>query len=222
MQSPANFDSLILDGLLIDWIRALKPYSVEALVVLGPAVTGSLRERWVHVVYPPRLVDAAVALAASEDFGYDWQSSDSPMVAWQTISRGAYGDLGRWRLLALGHGLQSVVRVEFALPRGRAFECFLFTPQAMHERAEAAALVWSTLNIWPKIKRVIAEVTCPLSRREKECLACAFDGLTASETSKTLQCSERTVTYHLANAMRKLQVGNKVQAIERACWYGVV
>ncbi len=222
MQSPANFDSLILDGLLMDWIRALKPYSVEALVVLGPAVTGAARERWVHAVYPPRLVDAAVALANSDDFGYEWQTSDSPMVAWQTISRGAYGDLGRWRLLALGHGLQSVVRVEFALPRGRAFECFLFTPQAMHERAEAAALVWSTLNIWPKIKRVIAEVTCPLSRREKECLALAFDGQTASETAKTLECSERTVTYHLANAMRKLQVDNKLQAIERACWYGVI
>jgi LuxR family transcriptional regulator, quorum-sensing system regulator SolR len=222
MQSPANFDSLILDGLLMDWIRALKPYAVEALVVLGPAVTGSMRERWVHAVYPPRLVDAAVALAASEDFGYDWQTSDSPMVAWQTISRGAYGDLGRWRLLALGHGLQSVVRVEFALPRGRAFECFLFTPQAMHERAEAAALVWSTLNIWPKIKRVIAEVTCPLSRREKECLALAFDGQTAFETAKTLECSERTVTYHLANAMRKLKVDNKLQAIERASWYGVI
>jgi LuxR family transcriptional regulator, quorum-sensing system regulator SolR len=222
MQSPANFDSLILDGLLMDWIRALKPYSVEALVVLGPAVTGDVRERWVHAVYPPRLIDVATALAASQDFGYEWQVSDSPMVAWQTISHGAYSDLGRWRLLALGHGLQSVVRVEFALPRGRAFECFLFTPKAIHERAEAAALVWSTLNIWPKIKRVIADLTCPLSRREKECLALAFDGQTASDTAKTLDCSERTITYHLANAMRKLRVDSKLAAIERACWYGVI
>ncbi len=222
MHSPANFDSLILDGLLVDWLGALKPFSVEALVVLGPAVTGAQRERWVHAVYPPRLEDAAMALADSDDFGYDWQASDSPLVAWQTISRGAYGDLSRWRLLALGHGLQSVVRIEFSLPRARAFECFLFTPQAMHERAEAAALVWSALNIWPKIKRTIGDVTCPLSRREKECLALAFDGLTAADSAKILACSERTVTYHIANAMRKLQVDNKLAAIERACWYGVL
>ncbi len=222
MHSPANFDSLVLDGLLVDWINALKSYSVEALVVLGPAVTGTKQQRWVHAVYPPRLQETAIALAESEDFGYEWQLNDSPMVAWQTISRGTYGDLGRWRLLALGHGLQSVVRVEFALPRSRAFECYLFTSQAMQERAEAAALVWSTLNIWPKVRRVISDITCPLSRREKECLALAFDGQTAADTAITLECSERTVTYHLANAMRKLQVDSKLAAIERACWYGAI
>jgi LuxR family transcriptional regulator, quorum-sensing system regulator SolR len=222
MQSPANFDSLVLDGLLMDWISALKPYCVEALVVLGPAVTGAAQQRWVHAVYPPRLQDTANALAESDDFGHAWQASDSPMVAWQTISRGVYEDLGRWRLLALCHGLQSIVRVEFSLPRARAFECFLLTSQAMHERAEAAALVWVTLNIWPKIKRAIADINCPLSRREKECLALAFDGQTAASTAMTLSCSERTVTYHLANAMRKLQVDSKLAAIERACWYGVI
>ena len=41
MHSPANFDSLALDGLLVDWLGALKQYSVEALIVLGPAVTGT-------------------------------------------------------------------------------------------------------------------------------------------------------------------------------------
>jgi LuxR family transcriptional regulator, quorum-sensing system regulator SolR len=222
MQSPANFDSLVLDGLLLDWLGALKPLAVEGLVILGPLVTGAAHERYVHAAHPPRLKDTAHALALSDDFGYEWQSNDSPMVAWQTISRGIYGDLTRWRLLALAHGLQSVVRVEFALPRSRSFECFLFTSQAMHDRAEAAALVWSTLNIWPKIKRVISEVSCPLSRREKECLALAFDGQTAAETARDLDCTERTVTYHLANAMRKLKVDSKIQAIERAAWYGVI
>lgn len=222
MHSPANFDSLALDGLLVDWLGALKQYSVEALIVLGPAVTGTAKERWVHAVYPPKLHDLANALADSDDFGYDWQSSDSPMVAWQTISRGLYSDIGRWRLLALGHGLQSMVRVEFALPRGRAFECFMFTPQAMHDRAEAAILVWSAMNIWPKIKRAISDVTSPLTPREKECLALAFDGQTAADSAKIIDCSERTVTYHLANAMRKLQVDNKLAAVERACWYGII
>ena len=44
----------------------------------------------------------------------------------------------------------------------------------------------------------------------------------AAETALALACSERTVTYHLANAMRKLQVESKVAAIQRACWIGAI
>jgi LuxR family transcriptional regulator, quorum-sensing system regulator SolR len=222
MHSPANFDSLVLDGLLVDWLGALKSYSVEAIIILGPAVHGTPKERTVHAVYPPRLLDAATALAGSDEFGYDWQASGSPMVAWQNVSRAVHADLSRWRLSALAHGLHSMVRVEFSLPRSRAFECFLFSGQAMHDRSEAAAVLWSALNIWPKIKRAIADVVSPLSPREKECLALAFDGLTAADTAISLDCSERTITYHLANAMRKLQVDNKLAAVQRACWYGVI
>jgi LuxR family transcriptional regulator, quorum-sensing system regulator SolR len=222
MHSPANFDSLVLDGFLVDWLGALKSYSVESLIILGPSIFGAVQERSVLAVYPPKLLEVSVALADSNEFGYDWHASDSPLVAWQNISRSSYADLSRWRLLALAHGLQSMVRVEFSLPRVRAFECFLLTSQAMQDRAEAAAIVWSTLNIWPKIRRALGEVTCSLSPREKEALALAFDGLTAAESAKTMACSERTVTYHLANAMRKLRVDSKLAAIERACWYGVI
>jgi LuxR family quorum-sensing system transcriptional regulator SolR len=92
----------------------------------------------------------------------------------------------------------------------------------MHDRSEAAAVLWSTMNIWPKLKRAIAEVICPLSTREKECLALAFDGLTAAQAALKLDCSERTIVYHLSNSMRKLQVESKLAAVERACWLGVI
>ncbi|MGH8831949.1 MAG: hypothetical protein ACREXV_12790, partial [Polaromonas sp.] len=36
MQLPANFDSVSLDGVISDWLSALREYSVEALMVLGP------------------------------------------------------------------------------------------------------------------------------------------------------------------------------------------
>ncbi len=222
MQSPANFDSFVLDGLLVDWLVALQSYSVESLIILGPSIFGGVNERNVLAVYPPKLKEVSLALAESNEFGHNWRVSDSPLVAWQNISRSSYADLSRWRLLALAHGLQSMVRVEFSLPRARAFECFLLTSQAMQDRAEAAAIVWSTLNMWPQIRRALGEATCPLSPREKEVLAFAFDGLTAADSAKTMGCSERTVTYHLANAMHKLRVDSKLAAIERACWYGVI
>ncbi|HEY1226009.1 MAG TPA: LuxR C-terminal-related transcriptional regulator, partial [Ramlibacter sp.] len=50
----------------------------------------------------------------------------------------------------------------------------------------------------------------------------AFQGLTARETAGLLQCAERTVNYHLANAMGKLKVDNKLAAIQRACWLGAI
>lgn len=222
MTQPANFDSVILDGLLADWMAALQAEAVEALIVLGPDVQQPTVHRRVCAVHPPRLEAMAQALADSDEFGRDWVDSDSPLALWQDISRGRYADLSRWRVLALSHGLQSMVRVAFMLPRGKALECYLMTPRALHDKSEATALVWSILNIWPRIKRGMAEVICPLSPREKECLALAFDGLTASETGQKLDCSERTVNYYLSNAMRKLGVDNKLEAVERAIWYGVI
>jgi len=37
-----------------------------------------------------------------------------------------------------------------------------------------------------------------------------------------MDCSERTVNYHLANAMAKLRTDNKLAAVQRACWIGLI
>jgi LuxR family quorum-sensing system transcriptional regulator SolR len=224
MTQPVNFDSVALGTMLEDWISALRDYSVEAVAVLGPDPFGQRTDRMVAAIHPPQFLEAAQALAESQDFGAQWGESDGSLVAWQHIARAeaASDNGGRWRLLWLAHGFQSVVRVGFPLPSGRAFECFIFSPRQFHDRAEAAALVWSVLNIWPLFKRTLAEASSPLSRRERECLALAFEGLTARQTGERLDCTERTVNYHLANAMSKLKVDNKMSAIQRACWLGVL
>jgi LuxR family transcriptional regulator, quorum-sensing system regulator SolR len=222
MALPVNFDSVSLDGLLSDWLMALREFSVEAVCVLGPDPFGSSEDRQVVAVHPPIVGDAAQALAESGDFGAPWRESDAPLVAWQYIAKSEHLNSSRWRLLWLAHGFQTVVRVEFSLPAGRAFECFMFSPRQLTDRAEAASLVWSALNIWPLVKRSIGEARSTLSPRERECLVLAFQGLTARESSQRLHCSERTVNYHLANAMGKLKVDNKMAAIQRACWLGAI
>jgi DNA-binding CsgD family transcriptional regulator len=176
----------------------------------------------VVAVHPPVVAEAANALAESRDFGARWRDSDAPLVAWQTISRADPQHTSRWRMLWLAHGYQTVVRVEFSLPAGRAFECFMFSPRELTDRNEPALLAWSALNIWPLVKRSIVVARSTLSPRERECLELAFQGLTARESSQRLQCSERTVNYHLANAMNKLKVDNKMAAIQRACWLGAI
>ncbi|WP_332774776.1 helix-turn-helix transcriptional regulator [Polaromonas sp.] len=222
MQLPANFDSVSLDSVMSDWLSALREFSVEAITVLGPDPFAGEEDRLVLALHPPRLLDAAWALAESRDFGVPWRDSDAPLVAWQDISKTAFEDHSRWRRLWLAHGYQSVVRVAFPLTVGRAFECYLFSPRQWHDRSEAAALAWSALNIWPLLKRALAQARSPLSPRELKCLSLAFEGLTARQCGEKIDCSERTVNFHLANAMVKLKADNKLAAIQRACWLGLI
>lgn len=222
MDTPVNFDSPGLDAMLSDWVSALREFSVQAVVVLGPNPYGAPEDREVIAVHPPVLADAAHALAQSRDFGSLWSGSDAPLVAWQHIARSDALHVDRWRRLWLAHGYQTVVRVEFTLPAGRAFECFMFSPRELHDRAEVASLAWSALNIWPVIRRAVAQLRCPLSPRELECLVLAFQGKTAAESAREIGCAERTVTYHLGNAMSKLKVDSKMAAIQRACWLGAI
>jgi DNA-binding CsgD family transcriptional regulator len=222
MGTPVNFDSVSLDGILSDWVAALREFSVEAVAVLGPDPFGGSDDRQVMAVHPPLLAEAASALAESRDFGARWRDSDAPLVAWQTIAKSDPQRTSRWRMLWLAHGYQTVVRVEFPLPAGRAFECFMFSPRELTDRTEAALLAWSALNIWPLVRRSIATARLTLSPRERECLELAFEGKTARESAVRMHCSERTVNYHLANAMSKLRVDNKMAAIQRACWLGAI
>ena len=78
------------------------------------------------------------------------------------------------------------------------------------------------MNVWPVLRRSIAAERSTLSPRERECLVLAFQGLTARETGERLRCAERTVNYHIANAMAKLKVDSKLAAIQRACWLGAI
>ena len=222
MQPPANFDSVTLDGILSDWVAALRGHSVEAVVVLGPDLFGGVDDREVVAVHPPVVADAARALAQSSDFGATWREADGPLVAWQHIAKSDALGTVRWRLLWLARGFQTVIRIEFSLPAGRAFECFMFSPRELHDRSEAAAIVWSAFNIWPQVRRAIVAHRSILSPRECECIRLAFEGLTARQSGERMQCTERTVNYHLANAMGKLKVDSKMAAVQRACWMGAV
>lgn len=58
-----------------------------------------------------------------------------------------------------------------------------------------------------------------LTKRERECLKWAADGLTAAEIAQQLSRSLAVVTLHLASAMHKLGARNRVQAVVRATHY---
>lgn len=65
-------------------------------------------------------------------------------------------------------------------------------------------------------------VTGKISKRECECLQWTTEGLTTSDIARVLGISESTVTFHLQNAMIKLDASNRQQAIARAIMLGLL
>lgn len=61
-----------------------------------------------------------------------------------------------------------------------------------------------------------------LSDRERECLNWACRGKTCSESAIIMGITERTVEFHIANAMKKLGVHNKFHAIAVAIQRGLI
>lgn len=61
-----------------------------------------------------------------------------------------------------------------------------------------------------------------LTSREIECLRWAADGKTSGEIAQLLGLSESTANFHLNNAMRKLDVVNRQQAVAKATIQGLI
>lgn len=61
-----------------------------------------------------------------------------------------------------------------------------------------------------------------LTLREQECMKWAADGKTSWEISRLLNVSERTINFHLNNAMHKLQASNRQHAVTKATLQGLI
>jgi DNA-binding CsgD family transcriptional regulator len=61
-----------------------------------------------------------------------------------------------------------------------------------------------------------------LTRQEIECLHWCKEGKTNWEIGGILRISEKTVEFHLGNAMRKLGAGNRITAVVRGLKLGLI
>lgn len=61
-----------------------------------------------------------------------------------------------------------------------------------------------------------------LTRRERQCLEMAAQGLRDLQIADALRIAERTVLLHLGNAKRKLGAQNRTQMIARAILLGLI
>ena len=70
--------------------------------------------------------------------------------------------------------------------------------------------------------KMLPETRVQLSSREVEVLQWTGDGKTSAEISEILNISERTVNFHIGNAMTKLNAANKAAAVVRAAVLGML
>jgi len=84
--------------------------------------------------------------------------------------------------------------------------------QKMHWLAQAAHAALSSILA----ARPDGVASIRLTEREVEVLRWAADGKTASESAEILAISERTVIFHIDNALRKLGAANKTAGVLKA------
>ena len=70
--------------------------------------------------------------------------------------------------------------------------------------------------------KMLPQTSVQLSSREVEVLQWTGDGKTSAEISDILNISERTVNFHIANAMAKLNAANKAAAVVHAAMLGML
>lgn len=137
---------------------------------------------------------------------------------------------GAWPLWedARAHGLQVGWAQASRLPDGgvgmltlaRSHDA-LSDAELRHSEANMSWLVHAAHQGLTRAQRPSVPVVA-LSAREVEVLRWMADGKTSGEAAIILGLSERTVNFHVANALLKLSVANKTAAVVKAALLGLI
>ncbi|OEF03956.1 helix-turn-helix transcriptional regulator [Vibrio genomosp. F10] len=86
----------------------------------------------------------------------------------------------------------------------------------------AQVILPAVLDTLQRIRRQQPDTIVKLTKRETECLSWVTEGKSSWEIAKIIGCAERTVIFHLNNAMLKLNATNRYQAISKAIFGGLI
>ena len=108
-------------------------------------------------------------------------------------------------------------RVEVLKGRRLGADDFVTKPIDFEMLAE---IIKSRLNRSPQNRTVPPKLS--LTEREVEALAWSAKGKSSTDIAVLMNVSERTVNFHISNAMRKLGVATRIQAAVRASIAGLI
>lgn len=159
----------------------------------------------------------------------------STPIRWDKFA--TMGELGKGQYKELmqnarEHGLVSGYSLPLWAPSGEFAVFSLASRKDIGEMEEAYAmsLPFSQLFANAILETLLTQMAeefavnkqVTLTKREKECLFWACEGKTTWEMSKILDVSERTVIFHLNNAVEKLGANNRQHAVAKAILYGFI
>jgi LuxR family quorum-sensing system transcriptional regulator SolR len=112
------------------------------------------------------------------------------------------------------HDLKGVASLLTFARSGEAIDCSEYQAKVQQMQWLAQAAHAALSNILAAKPDGVASIK--LTEREVEVLRWAADGKTASESAEILGISERTVIFHIDNALRKLGAANKTAGVLKA------
>lgn len=173
-----------------------KCYQTRGYLQVDPTVQHALKST-LPVIWSDRLFEPARDM---------WEDARGHGLrfGWAQPSRDANGAVG---LLTLARSADSLSAEELAANQAKMSWLTQYTHAAM------ARL------LTPKLA---PETTVTMTAREKEVLRWTAEGKTAYEISQILSVAERTVNFHINNAIVKLGTSNKTQAAVKAAALGML
>lgn len=118
-------------------------------------------------------------------------------------------------------GARSFCRVSVQVPVYQAIDLYIFSSLDVGKlESRQYELYAFTMVNWPSIRHGLRAQYSPFTAREVRCLAQAYAGFTAKETSIQTGWPERTVVMHLRNATTKAGTKNKLAALQWATLLG--
>lgn len=196
--SLINPSYLILSGYPAEW---RDHYTEKEYITIDPTVTHCFNNTtpicWEQIIKTTCREDGTVNKLFSEADDFELRNGVSYPV------HSIHGASAMFSLSTVDAPNKSQAHIQHELANGHLFACYV------HEAIARAS-----------DNTVLTKVNSQLTKREKECLLWTTEGKTSWEISLILNISERTVVFHLNNAVKKLNVSNKQHAIARAISLG--
>ena len=201
---------------------------VSAMTVIDQSLTRTLFEN-VHNTpdaYSSSFNDTG---AARRDPVMQHCKRDTVPIIWdqETYVSGGQGEL--WEHQA-HFGYQTGIALALHMPGGRHFFMGVDRDKALPEKPRTMARIVADLQLFAVYAQDAAfrlfdpqeEPVPNLTARELEALRWTLDSKTAWAVGMIMNISERTVVFHLQNAMRKLDCTDKMQAALKASRLGLL
>lgn len=191
------------------WLRELHVLGANAVVLMAPSLNA------------PDELEPALHHPSTFKLSQTPLAANYPAVPRVLlIEQEQKNTLFPWARELLLLGYRSAVTTRFNLVGSRFCELWMFSTGVLSD-ATGAAMVWTSHCQWPALRAEMFRVRSNLTPRETDGLRELAKGKAQAEIAKSMGCSDRTVRFHLENAMTKLGASNSHAAVQRALLLGL-